>query len=413
MKHLIWKPHIIFISGSHIWSMGAAKGASSFYQTVRHYALAGWDVDLIIGNNADGLDLPGIKIHQWFPRYLLSLGGFRIVGTIAKLMYLSTFSLYALIRISLISKNNHRTVLYGYEIHGIPAGWLARSIFGLKFIARFQGTILHPVMATKFWRLRYWDHYLAMRLPADLTIMANDGTLGDAVIKNIRPSTNLRFWLNGVSLPEPTPKRNSSKMHACDGAIGHECEYSIITSSRLVPWKRVDRIICAMPEIIKTLPRTQLIVLGDGPEMDKLVLLADKLAVLDNIDFMGAVNQLDVAKYLANADLFVSLYDLSNVGNPLLEAMCLGVPILALNSGGTESIVKNGYNGVLIGYEELTTLAAIVTSLLNDAEMRARLAINAKHFAKCNLEDWDQRMVREEGEVIRLLSPLRREEDAK
>ena len=49
--------------------------------------------------------------------------------------------------------------------------------------------------------IKYQDHVAAMKYPADLIIMTNDGTFGDKVLERFdQPASKVRFWLNGVSL---------------------------------------------------------------------------------------------------------------------------------------------------------------------------------------------------------------------
>ena len=46
---------------------------------------------------------------------------------------------------------------------------------------------------------KYWDEVFAMKVPVDLLIMANDGTMGDKVLRKVNVNMNkVRFWLNGV-----------------------------------------------------------------------------------------------------------------------------------------------------------------------------------------------------------------------
>ena len=117
------------------------------------------------------------------------------------------------------------------------------------------------------------------------------------------------------------------------------------------------------------------------------------------ITFAGAVPHSDVMKYMSLGDIFVSLYDLSNVGNPLLESMALGKCIVTLENGGTSSIVKDQINGILLNPDKLDTLPDVIISLLDDDERRNRLGQNAKAFALNSFWTWDDRMKREIAEV--------------
>lgn len=384
--------------------MGAAKGASSFYNTIKHYIDCGCRVDLVIGSDVTGIAFDELGIYQWHPRLLRKFNSSRVVGFIARVLFLLSFSVFAVITGRRLIQDARRTIIYAYEIHGVPAGWLLGSLFQVPLVTRFQGTILAPKLKERFWRLRYFDHFLAMRAPASLTIMANDGTLGDVVINHIRQHANLRFWINGVNLSKQLLNSSPYSSPAREDTF----PFSLLTSSRLVQWKRVDRIIRALPAIRRSLPNTSLTVLGDGPEMARLARLAHDLNVADSVRFTGAIPQQAISSYYTSSDLFVTLFDLSNVGNPLLEAMWLGVPILTLAVGGTSTIVAHGHNGVLVPIHRLDDLPNEIISLLRDHQRRNALALGAKEYAKTNLDDWTARMSREAHEVFRLLQGSQR-----
>ena len=78
-----------------------------------------------------------------------------------------------------------------------------------------------------------------------------------------------------------------------------------------------------------------MIIKGDGPERKILEQLSNKLGIKQYIRFEGASPHNEVPKYFATADIFLSFYDWSNVGNPLLEAMMGGKCIVTLNNGDT------------------------------------------------------------------------------
>ena len=77
-------------------------------------------------------------------------------------------------------------------------------------------------------------------------------------------------------------------------------------------------------------------------------MLARELGVADAVRFEGAVPQADVLRYLWAADAFLSSNDLSNVGNPLLEAMACGKPIVTIDNGATGDLIRDGETGILL-----------------------------------------------------------------
>lgn len=75
--------------------------------------------------------------------------------------------------------------------------------------------------------------------------------------------------------------------------------------------------------------------MGGRPERECLDYLAHEMEVAPYVRFEGAVLHDQVTKYLDVVNIFLSFYNLSNVGNPLLEAMMAGKCIITLNNGDT------------------------------------------------------------------------------
>jgi glycosyltransferase involved in cell wall biosynthesis len=276
-------------------------------------------------------------------------------------------------------------------------------------VARFQGTVMHPTLSSALARLRKYEEVLALRLPADLYIMTDDGTRGDEVLARLNPAATprLRFWRNGLDLerlqPADAPARAAERR-----ALGiDEGAFVMVTASRLAAWKRVDRAIAALPEIVRAVPNALLLIVGDGEERPNLEGLSRQLGVADHVRFVGAVPQQDVVRYMHAADAFLALADLSNVGNPLLEAMCCALPTVAVDAGDTRSLIRDGETGRLLPSGDARVVASAVADLARDPSLRARLAEGARRHADEHFWTWEERLRAELDEVERLVGAKR------
>lgn len=81
------------------------------------------------------------------------------------------------------------------------------------------------------------------------------------------------------------------------------------------------------------------------------------------------------------ADIFLSVNDLGNVGNPLLEAMVCGKCIVTLNNGDTDRLIHDRENGMLLEMDQLPKLPRVICDLLRNGEMRRELGQKAKESA--------------------------------
>jgi glycosyltransferase involved in cell wall biosynthesis len=408
--------NILMISALDLWSMGGKGGSPSLYQTLKGYDERGHRV-FFLTYEKDPLD-PYYQregqasfSHVEICRFKLPLGRFGSTMRMSEANAIRLnrfrrtllFPLLAAIEGRRILTREKIDLLYGYEVNGIPAVWILKRFYRLPSVSRFQGTILYPLLGKPRQLWRRFEHVAAVKTRADLYIMADDGTHGDRVLQALNPAAQgrTRFWRNGLDKASFQP-RSSSEVRRSFGIGG---SLLLLAVSRLHVWKRVDRIIEALPSILAQRQDAMLVILGDGPERQDLERLATELGVADCIRFEGTVSHDRVTDYLNASDIFVSLYDLSNLGNPLLEAMACGKCIVTLDDGSTQGLLEDGKSALLLAPERLDKLPAVIVSLADDPDLRRRLGQSAKASADEHLWTWEKRMQAEVEEVQKLILP--------
>lgn len=400
---------ILIISALDVWSMGEKMGSQALFQTLKGYADNNWKVFFITGNkNKNSIyDIhKNIRIIRFDCKWLKRILIIKNIGFFAKFIWWLYFQIKSFFIGCRIIRQERINILYGYEIYGIPAAKILSKLWKISVVSRFQGSILKSFwMKKKFWKIRAWQHVLAFKIPTDLVIMTQDGTQGDEVLQYFGVDfRKVKFWLNGVDWKHFQQDFQKEKIKK---ELKISSKYVLISISRLVNWKRVDRSIRALSRIVKEVPDLTLLIIGDGPERKNLEKLSRGLKVDSYVCFLGAVSHQMIPKYLAIADVFLSFYDWSNLGNPLIEAMMAGKCIVTLNNGNTGTIIKDKINGVLLeeSNEErlINNISQNVTNLLKSPQLREKLGKNAKDFAKKNFWTWKERMNKEIREVEKLL----------
>ncbi|MBH1942058.1 glycosyltransferase family 4 protein [Mobilitalea sibirica] len=397
--------NIIFLSYLNLWSMDKNKGAPSFYRTIEGYINDGWNVVLINPQYEVGAS-PKIEglTNITFKPVFYPLCKIKKVSFIGRILH----SLHGSLKLFLLGRKvlqqfGGKAIIYSYEVNSAIAGNKLRHKFNLPFVTRFQGTVLYPIKNNWYNRLKFYPHFQALEINADITIMTDDGTLGDKVLERLdNQSTKVFFWRNGVDISYNEPRNETAIKDLRSKYNISSSDEVLITVSRLASWKKVNRAIEALSVITKERKNCKLIIVGDGDDKENLISLTNKLNLNNNVIFAGAIPQSEVKNYLNLADIFLSLYDLSNVGNPLLEAMSCGKPIITLNVGDTSSIIKHESNGILLEVEELSKIPQYINKILDNKEYSIKLGRQAKEFSKVNFRTWKNRIDMELNEVNEL-----------
>ncbi len=395
---------VLFISDLDVWSMGQNKGGPALSRSLLAYAQAGWQVVFVTGNGKDsGQMLSGARIVRFDAPWLKRWFNVRRLGFIARALWWLYFQIMAFFLAVKLKRKYSFSIVYGYEIMGVPIANALSRFWRIPLVHRFQGTSFGVGWSNSWVKyIRAWEHWFALRMPADLIIMTDDGTQGDRVLRKLGVDmSKVRFWMNGTDKEECNnlPSKGDARMR-----LGLKHGNVILMVSRLVMWKCVDRAIYSLPLVLEEFPDTLLVIVGDGDEKVTLEQLANHLKVGDHVLFIGSITHKEVQYYLAAADIFLSLYSWSNVGNPLLEAMLAGKCIVTLANGDTPRIIKHDFSGVLLDEDNLSLLPGILISLLRDPLHIAALGENARRYAMENFFTWEQRLSREINEVSQLLS---------
>lgn len=121
------------------------------------------------------------------------------------------------------------------------------------------------------------------------------------------------------------------------------------------------------------------LLVGDGPEREKLTELAAALNIEDDIVFAGY--RADATALLQCMNLFVLCSFSEGTSMALLEAMAAGVPAVVTNVGGNPELIRHGENGWVIPSDAEADLAAVIDEAFHSPETRLKLAKMASvHF---------------------------------
>jgi glycosyltransferase involved in cell wall biosynthesis len=154
----------------------------------------------------------------------------------------------------------------------------------------------------------------------------------------------------------------------------------------LVDWQGVDTLIKASPLVLKDMPKTRFLIVGDGPMKVSYMDLVTQITVSEKFSFIGTVPHELVPLYINASDIcVVPKKPLESGYSPLklYEYMACGKPVVASNIPGFE-ILSESNSGLLFEPENPKELANTILKLLHDERLRIKMGNNALDISKNN-----------------------------
>lgn len=149
-----------------------------------------------------------------------------------------------------------------------------------------------------------------------------------------------------------------------------------ITVSRLSPEKDLATMLRAVQQVAQEIPEFRLLIVGDGPERARLESLTAELNLKSQVEFLGERN--DVPQLLSQAGFYVSSSLTEGISLTLLEAMSVGLPIVATNVGGNPEIVQQPATGLLVPSANPALLASAMIQMCENQDQWAETGQRAR-----------------------------------
>lgn len=164
------------------------------------------------------------------------------------------------------------------------------------------------------------------------------------------------------------PSSRSEDMGFCLGDKKLD-QFNVVTIGRLESIKRMNDVLAIHQRVLINCPRTKLWIIGEGPQHEELVQLADELGISEQVEFLGGVTQIFLCHFLLACDVCVSPI----TGRALVEVMLSECPVVAYNIDWQMEMIEDGTDGALVDEGDIDAAAAMVMSYLSDEELRKRI----------------------------------------
>ena len=254
-------------------------------------------------------------------------------------------------------------------------GWLAascRRLLGMRTVIYVHGEEISTVNGYDQRRLR---RRRALSQADAVVAVSRFTWTALTELMGVHPA-RIALIPNGVDLARFMPRSARSDLVARYGLEGRRV---LLTVGRPCARKGMDRVIEALPGLLRRLPDLLYLIVGDSAWRPVLERQAHEAGVAHAVLFAGGVPACDLADHYALAQVFIMANralpdgDTEGFGLVFLEANACCVPVIAGLAGGSTDAVTDGVNGICVDGNDVQAVAEAVLRLFGDAALRTRL----------------------------------------
>jgi phosphatidyl-myo-inositol dimannoside synthase len=173
-----------------------------------------------------------------------------------------------------------------------------------------------------------------------------------------------------------SPERDSGAFRAKWGIANDPL---LLTVARLIPHKGQDVVIKALAKLRDEFPNLRYAIVGEGVDEARLKNLARELGVADKVIFAGPLPDEDIPEVYATSTIYTGPSRIDNeinaegFGISFLEASASGLPVVAGDSGGVRSAVRDGETGIVLPALDVDAWTSTLADLLRSESRREAL----------------------------------------
>ena len=276
-----------------------------------------------------------------------------------------------------VVKYEHLDLLHvHYAIPHASAAYMAKQILKSEGIEIPVVTTLHGTDITLVGKDPSYEPVVTFSINNSDGVTAVSEDLRKETFEHFTITRDIEVIPNFIDLERFKKQRKEHfKLAICPNG-----EKLLVHTSNFRKVKRVEDVIRVFYELRKEMP-AKLLLVGDGPERDKMERLCRDLGTCDDIRFLGKLEA--VEEVLSVADLFVMPSEKESFGLAALEAMACEVPILSSDAGGIPELNLNGKTGFVCevgNIEEMTGKAKLILKDENLPGFKSRALARAKEF---------------------------------
>jgi glycosyltransferase involved in cell wall biosynthesis len=199
-----------------------------------------------------------------------------------------------------------------------------------------------------------------------------------------RQSHKIKRIYNGIDAPDKVMRQTRTDMRREFSMSDNSHLVGIV--GRLLDWKGHVTLLEAAPLVLKKSPATVFLIVGEIPfpsysgYKEHLLALCDKLEIADRVIFTGFRE--DVSSIISSLDVLVNASENEPLSRVVLEALSLGIPVVATRSGGSPEIIRNRETGMLVTVNDPQALANGILEVIRNPDLARTLSRNGRKLVE-------------------------------
>ncbi len=258
-----------------------------------------------------------------------------------------------------------------YAIPHAYAAYMAKKMLQEEGIYVPIVTTLHGTDITLVGSHPFYKPAVTFSINKSDAVTAVSQSLKDDTLRLFDIKNNISVVPNFIDLD----KYNHSYTDCQRAMMAKDNEKIITHISNLRPVKRVQDVISVFYNIQKEIP-SKLMLVGEGPEREKIELQCKNLNILDRVIFFGKSNEID--KILGFSDLFLLPSETESFGLAALEAMASSTAVISSNTGGIPEVNIQGVSGFLSNVGDVDDMTKNALYILSDKKRLETFKDNAR-----------------------------------
>lgn len=167
----------------------------------------------------------------------------------------------------------------------------------------------------------------------------------------------------------------------------------LLCIGRIVEHKRMHWLIDVLRELISEFPGLSLLIVGEGPEKNRVTKYAEECGCRSNVVFRGFLSIDELQEEMTNSDIFLFPSEQEGFGMVIIEAMAAGLPVVAADApmSAARTLVSHGNNGLLC--TSSNSMVGAVRNLIRDELLYEKVSRGAQRTAVQH--DWESEIITE------------------